>query len=238
MLLLDTDATLQSHLDALFFLPPAVLAVPRAYWLPEPTLGSYMMLLQPSLKEFNRLSSAISSASQGTYDMDIINSVYGDTCAVLPHRNYSMLTGEFRRSTHRGYLSPYPKAKGKSPKLPPIPETNPHFVPEVVEMPEVWDPDAYFHAAKYIHFSDSPFPKPWIKPGLDSKAFAPPCIGPSIQSDLSLESIDPDAGKDCRARDIWLFLYSDFRERRLVSSPILFPFYRITVMQTKADMEQ
>ena len=222
VLLLDNDATLQSHLDELFFLPPAVLAAPRAYWLPKPTLGSYMMLIQPSDTEFRRLDSSINSASQGTYDMEIINSVYGDSCAVLPHRKYSMLTGEFRRSTHPGYLLPYPKAKAKARKRPPLPETDPHFVPEVIEVPEVWDPETYFRATKYIHFSDSPFPKPWITSGLDSKSFEPPCVGPSIQSDFSAASDDPDFGRDCRARDIWLFLYSDFRERRLVSFPSTF----------------
>lgn len=215
-MLLDTDATLQSHLDEFFFLPPAVLAAPRAYWLPKPTLGSYMMLLQPSMEEFTRISDAIDAAPRGSYDMDIINSVYSDTCAVLPHRNYSLLTGEFRRTTHPGFLQPYPKVKTKNP-VRPVAETDPFFVPEVVEVPEVWDPETYFHAAKYIHFSDSPFPKPWIEPKSDSEAFAPACTGSGIQSDPGSESLDPNAGKDCRARDIWLFLYSDFRERRLVS---------------------
>jgi len=181
------------------------------------------MLLQPSIEEFQRVSVAIEAASQGTYDMDIINSVYGDSCAVLPHRDYSILTGEFRRSTHSGFLRPYPKAKD----LQPLPEINPTFVPQVVEPSDVWDPDAYFHSTKYIHFSDSPFPKPWITPGQKIKKYAPPCYEPSTQSDLSVGLTDPDAGEDCRERDIWLFLYSDFRERRLVSCSSISVFHDV-----------
>lgn len=216
VLFLDTDATLQSHLDALFFIPPAVIAVPKAYWIAKPTLGSYMMLIQPSSSEYNRLSAAITAAPERMYDMEIINSIYGDSCSVLPHRNYSLLTGEFRRNTHQGYLKPYPKAKHS--KASSLPETDPFYVPELKEVAEVWDPDTYFRAAKYIHFSDSPFTKPWITPGPKIDDFAPACVELPMDKDLSSDSatMNTNTRQDCRARDIWLFLYSDFRKRRLV----------------------
>lgn len=75
---------------------------------------------------------------------------------------------------------------------------------------EVWDPEKIYREAKFLHFSDWPMPKPWLYADEDIKnKTAPTC-----------DKID-DEGDDCRARNLWLGFYSDFKERRKVSLILL-----------------
>jgi hypothetical protein len=69
-----------------------------------------------------------------------------------------------------------------------------------------WDPLMVLKDASFVHFSDYPLPKPWLH--LDSTLFER--IQPRCTTTNSQES-------DCTARDIWLELYRDFRERKAVS---------------------
>ncbi|KAE8152257.1 nucleotide-diphospho-sugar transferase [Aspergillus avenaceus] len=151
VLSLDSDVTLLQPMDELFLLPPCPVAMPRAYWLnfDDRVLTSLLMLVQPS-------------------DFDAL---------VIPHRPYSMLTGEFRSKRHADYLG------------------NPL---------ETWDPERAFEEAKLVHFSDWPVPKPWIQiPTSTMDEQKPTC-----------DNNNQTAVEDCRARDIWLGLYSDFIKRR------------------------
>jgi hypothetical protein len=70
---------------------------------------------------------------------------------------------------------------------------------------EEWDPEKILAEAKFLHFSDWPMPKPWLSSSASqTKDVQPPCVQ------------DKDGKEDCRARDIWLGFYSDFKERRKV----------------------
>lgn len=128
-------------MDELFLLPPAPMAMPRAYWLgfDKRVLSSQIMLLQPSEFEFKRAFQGIEKAKANDYDMEIVNDLYKDSALILPHRPYDLLTGEFRNTesnTHDRYLG---------------------------NDKEQWDPSAAFKEAKFLHFSDWPFPKVgWI----------------------------------------------------------------------------
>jgi hypothetical protein len=60
--------------------------------------------------------------------------------------------------------------------------------------------------AKFLHFSDWPMPKPWLSAGESlTNEKKPKC------------ETDGDGNEDCRARDLWLGFYSDFKERRKAS---------------------
>ncbi|KAJ5372368.1 hypothetical protein N7517_004374 [Penicillium concentricum] len=139
VLSLDSDATMLQHMDELFFMPPFPLAIPRAYWLNpnDRVMSSQLLLIQPSHFEFNRIMTAIATAGRTDYDMEIMNHLYGDSALILPHRPYTMLTGEFRNDDHSKYLG----------------NSN-----------ETWNPDKVLKEAKFVHFSDWPVPKPWISP--------------------------------------------------------------------------
>jgi hypothetical protein len=149
---LDSDSFILKPIDGLFFLPPSPLTLPRAYWLPTPKLSSHIMVLQPSTAIFAQIQSAIEEAKRGTYDMEIINTLFGATCSLLPHQNYALLTGEFR--------SPDPKHEA--------------FL-EGGGLAE-WDPGQVIDQAQVVHFSDYPLPKPWqeISPAEEEKV-APAC---------------------------------------------------------------
>lgn len=193
---LDSDAVVLQSMDELFLLPPASVAMPRAYWLGPTIFTSALLLIQPSSEEFARMQDAIKTAGDGEYDMEILNDLYDQSCMVLPHRPYIMLSAEFRDSGyHENYLG---------------------------NISEIWDPETIFREAKYVHFSDWPMPKPWLRPMpevLDNTQ--PTCY------------IAYDGEEDCRARDIWLGFYSDFETRRKVSliSILLAMFPCLTDMQ-------
>ncbi|KAJ5485695.1 Glucose N-acetyltransferase 1 [Penicillium diatomitis] len=143
---LDSDMMLLQPMDELFFLPPTPIAMPRAYWLlPETrTLSSLLAVIEPSYQEFTLLKDTIKPVIFGQislnltnkrYDMEILNSRYGDSALVLPHRQYGLISGEFRTKDHRAFLG---------------------------NDLEQWDPDHAIAQAKFVHFSDWPLPKPWV----------------------------------------------------------------------------
>ena len=140
VLALDSDATLLQPMDELFLLPPAPAALPRAYWLHDatPVLTTALLLATPSQAEFQRIEDAIANARGGEFDMEIVNKLYGRDAIVLPHRRYSLLTGEFRIVDPKGHAA--------------------YLGNEYEE----WDPDAALREAKFLHFSDWPMPKPWL----------------------------------------------------------------------------
>ncbi|RBQ66603.1 hypothetical protein FVER14953_11649 [Fusarium verticillioides] len=132
---IDSDSVLLQHMDELFFLPAAPVAMPRAYWRsPEKILSSHLMLVQPSETELLRIMERVESVKSGEYDMEIVNQLYGDNALVFPHRRLALLSGEFRKEEHAQYLGS--------------------------EL-EIWDPAAAYSEAKLVHFSDWPLPKPW-----------------------------------------------------------------------------
>ncbi len=136
---LDSDVTMLKHLDELFLLPRAPVAMLRAYWeLPHTKkLTSLFVLLEPSETEFQRLMAASrpDNRPEGQYDMEILNRFYGDSAMVLPHQKYGLLTGEFRATDHTNFLgNTYDK----------------------------WNADRTFREASLVHVSDWPLPKPWI----------------------------------------------------------------------------
>ena len=131
---LDSDSTVLQNMDELFFIEPAFVAMPRAYWLgfQDRILSSQLLLLQPNKYEFERVMKATDGAGGNDYDMDLLNNLYKDNALVLPHRPYDLLTGEFRGEEHSKYIGDDSKS---------------------------WDPDAMFKECKFLHFSDWPLPK-------------------------------------------------------------------------------
>ncbi|KAK5790907.1 hypothetical protein VI817_006216 [Penicillium citrinum] len=142
---LDSDMTVLNHMDELFFLPPTPVAMPRAYWLlPETqTLNSQIVVIEPSYTEFMALKEATRTAVHGQmelrlnetrYDMEILNQRYGSSAMVLPHKQYGLITGEFRTKDHQNFLG----------------------------VEKDWIPDKVMTEARFVHFSDWPLPKPWV----------------------------------------------------------------------------
>ncbi|KAI5271371.1 nucleotide-diphospho-sugar transferase [Aureobasidium subglaciale] len=172
---LDSDANVLQPMDELFFLPQVPVAMPRAYWM-DNTLSSQMIVIQPSNTEFERIKNAFEHRKMDDFDMDIMNNIYGRDCLIIPHRKYDLLTGEFRSKNHSRYLG---------------------------STTEEWNPRAVLEEAKFLHFSDWPFPKPWLS-------------GPEeTRIEVQPECHNTTAGEeDCTNREIWNEIYREFRERR------------------------
>lgn len=127
-------------MDELFFMPPCPIAMPRAYWLlkdkpPKKILATHVMVIQPSAVEFSRIEKLINTAKPDEFDMELINKLYLNSAAVLPHRPYALLTAEFREKDHKVYLG---------------------------SDVEEWDPKGVLEETKFVHFSDWPVQKPWL----------------------------------------------------------------------------
>ncbi|TVY42117.1 Glucose N-acetyltransferase [Lachnellula occidentalis] len=179
VLAIDSDSVVLQNLDELFLLPEAPLAMPYVYW-GEPQgwqFSSQMMLITPSADAFSKIEAAIHTAKKDEYDMDIINKLYKGKVLQIAQRPYNLLSGEFRRRNHVAYLG---------------------------SRSEKWDPDTMKSEAKFMHFSDYPIPKPWMRAPKDLlNKHMPKCT----QSEWF-------GATDCRDRTIWLKLYYDFAMRR------------------------
>ena len=136
---LDSDMTMYKHLDELFMLPSAQVAMTRAYWASRErkALSSKLVLVEPSHSEYELLLERGRHGQElgRTFDMDGLNGIYDDWALVLPHLKYGLTSGEFRSESHEKYL-------GRSGAM--------------------WDPEWVMKEASLVHFSDSPLPKPWI----------------------------------------------------------------------------
>ena len=179
VLAIDSDSVVLQNLDELFLLPSAPLAMPYVYW-GEPEgwqFSSQMMLIRPSAPEFSKIETAINEAKSDEYDMDIINKLYKGKVLRIPQRPFDLLTGEFRRRNHAAYLG------SRSVK---------------------WDPDVVLQEARFMHFSDWPIPKPWMRAPKDLlNKHMPKC-----------SKSEWFGATDCRDRTIWLKLYYDFAMKR------------------------
>ena len=115
-------------------LPSSLVAMPRAYWLDQPFLSSQLVLIEPSVREWHRIQKFMENDDSG-FDMDILNTLYKDSCLVIPHKRYDLLTSEFRSETHERYLG----------------------------SDEAWNGAKVLEETKFVHFSDWPVPKPWYE---------------------------------------------------------------------------
>lgn len=188
LLVLDSDSTVLKSMDELFLAPMSnstQLLAPRAYWLDAqgiPQLASHIMLIKPSTVEFERLQVEVQNAGLGTYDMDIINSVFTqqkDACGLIDHQIYALLTGEFSRpvTKHKGFCG-----KGH--------ET------------DVWDPERVLRKSKFVHFSDWPLRKPWEMYDLEWKGKGPRCVPMQEGDDCRGRDIWEGLYKDFRERRV------------------------------------
>ncbi|KAL8727698.1 MAG: hypothetical protein Q9166_005871 [cf. Caloplaca sp. 2 TL-2023] len=178
---LDSDSTVLQTMDELFLLPAAPVVLPRAYWLDgefDVAITSAIMLIQPSTSEYNLIADAIAHAGRGEFDMEILNTLYKDSAPTLPHRPYALLSQVLRWGNHSSYLG---------------------------DRDEAWHVDAILKEAKYLHFSEWPLPKPWIRPDPNLvKEHWPSCVEEDPTNQMS----------HCRNRQAWIELYRDFKRRR------------------------
>jgi hypothetical protein len=139
------------------------------------------MVIQPSYTEFERARQAVDHREPTDFDMEVMNNLYGEKSLVIPYQKYNLITGEFRNLNHHRYLGS---------------ET------------QNWNARQALKDAKYLHFSDWPYPKPWSEYShVMHDEWPPDC-------EITLEGEE-----DCISRDIWDEIYDEFLARRQVSFP-------------------
>lgn len=88
VLVLDSDQLILKNLDHLFDLPSADVYAPRAYWIEKedkkPFLSSTLMLIQPNPELWKQIQDTVATLPAHQYDMDIVNSLFGDQALLLP----------------------------------------------------------------------------------------------------------------------------------------------------------
>ena len=183
--------------------------MPRAYWDwkdDKPQLSSQLLLVEPNATEFDRVMRYMESAPRGAYDMDILHQMFFASAMVLPHKDYDLLTGEFKhgKDGHAKYLG--------SPEA-------------------VWDPRRVINEAKFLHFSDWPIPKVCMRRlvlfslptsleisiycGFNFTNASPPQPWFKTTDDqLRTNGAQCSSDGDCTEKDMWYGFYEDFRQRR------------------------
>ncbi|KAF2828491.1 hypothetical protein CC86DRAFT_437798 [Ophiobolus disseminans] len=148
--------------------PLSPVAMPHAYWLDDFFLCSAVLLVEPSQREWRRIEAVLQREDSG-FDMEVLNTLYKDQCMVLPHCPYILLTGDLRGKNHTRYLG----------------------------SDETWNATEISREVKYVHFSDAPMPKPWLR------------VADNYMAAHRPEWIDVGGGRemDCADRDGWSGLY-------------------------------
>ncbi|KAF2752089.1 glycosyltransferase family 8 protein [Sporormia fimetaria CBS 119925] len=178
---LDSDITLLQSIDELFLLPETPIAMPRAYWYHEKPwpLTSLLMVIKPNHEELDRFKRIIIEGAADElvraqkFDMELVNDRFENSALVLPHRQYALLTGEFRRDNHYAYLG---------------------------DAAEKWDAQKVYKEAKLVHFSDWPLPKPWIMWPYEGLVETQPDCGGSHEGTCPERKIWKGLYEDFRAR--------------------------------------
>jgi len=158
-------------------------------------LSAQLIVATPDTFVFNQIMEQVENKTQADYDMEIVNRVFDPIALVLPHRALNLLSGEFRAEHKQGYRG-YSKYLGLG--------------------DEAWDAKKVLGEAYYVHFSDWPRPKPWYRPYKDELNNPPKCY-PMTPTTSSLPPTNSNASgsdMDCSDKEVWLWLYKDFQDRR------------------------
>lgn len=179
VLVLDPDSVVLQSLDELFLVEATPVAAPYIYDSDQGGWGfsSNLMLVQPSAENYKAIEEVVEKSSIDKPNVDILYKVFKDTILKIPQRPYNLLTGEFRKKDHKAYLS--------NPKV-------------------GWYATRIVDEAKFVHFTDEPLPKPWMRaPKEVHEKHTPKC-----------KSGYPKGTKDCSDRVAWLNFYYKFALRR------------------------
>lgn len=188
-LVIDPNGAVLHNMDALFLLPKTDVAMPYVYWGKSAgwDYTSHLLLLKPSVANFKKIEAVVqTTAGTEDLDVDLLKKVFKSKMIRMPQKPYNLLSGEFRRTNHEAYLS-----STSNPKT---------FHPS-----EAWDPEVAISRATYVHFSDWPLPKPWMRATQSMlNTYMPVC-----------QKSEWFGATDCRDRNVWNKLYSDFEARRI-----------------------
>lgn len=141
---MDSDAMAYQHMDDHFLLPSAPIALPRAYWYPEPNyLTSAYMVIEPSdflhQQALDRMPGGPKYSKGNNADMDIMQDMADGWAMLLPHRGLFMLSMDLRDGPEDPKHDRYLRSSQSG---------------------GTWDPEYEVANTRLIHFSEKG-PKHW-----------------------------------------------------------------------------
>lgn len=138
ILILDSDQMIMQSLDHVFTLPSVDLAAPRAYGQGAFGFTSAFLLVSPSDRLWDRMEAALQTISNNTFDMDLLNAMFGDTAMILPG-DYCTLNSHWETNSipnwWQGSEPPRDPLWKPSRKLRPVPDPPPVQVPLSLKVP-------------------------------------------------------------------------------------------------------
>lgn len=195
-----------------------------------------IMVIKPSVQEFEKLMKLTSRKKSHEYDMDLVNKLYDidkivnrqysaleellnliPDVLVIPHLKYGFLSGELRNSDHRIVMAE--------------PQDLPYIAsPNFAGLQGYWndwnDTEKMYAKIKLVHYSDFPIPKPWVvqKFPNDYAHLKILCkdnddhryqIYKNFNSvNEPLKHIEPVFVSDCALSEIWNNLYEEYKDLR------------------------
>lgn len=167
------------------------------------------------------------NTTEREFDMEVVNAYFGSEGYVkIPHqRGNFVLSGEWRRERgdHAAYLNAAPgevREVGELDKMDKMDEMD--EMDAVEKETSRWNPGKALAEARYVHFSDWPLPKPWFWG--DEKVLEevrPKCLkGDGAVGRVQREGTElrREVKEDCADREMWEWIYGEFRRRRRVSN--------------------
>ncbi|CAF9932510.1 hypothetical protein IMSHALPRED_008905 [Imshaugia aleurites] len=138
VLILDSDQIILQSLDHVFWLPSVDLAAPRAYWQGSFGFTSAFLLVTLSDRLWDRIELALQNITDDTFDMDLLNKMFGETTMVLPG-DYCTLNSEWETNSipkwWQGFEPPRDPSWKPPRKLPPTPDPPPIEIPPSLKGP-------------------------------------------------------------------------------------------------------
>lgn len=184
--------------------------------------ATHVMMIEPNRKIFQQLLNYINNPwywhfiSRGKlrkstdYDMEIINKFFNDLLlqqqdykiGILPHKNYGVLTGEFKEKHHYRFI------------------IEPQYLPFINKYsPQEWNVSEIKSNIRLIHFSDSPIPKPWEDQNNydhynELKIYCAQDLDVEEYNRQFPSQFKPRLTMDCEAVDAWNSFMNEFNQNR------------------------
>lgn len=132
VIILDSDQIILQSLDHVFSLPAVDLAAPRAQWRGSLGFTSAFLLVSLSDRLWDRIELALQTIGHDTFDMDLLNKMFGETTMILPG-DYCTLNSNWETNSipswWQGSQPPRDPSWKPSRKLPPTPNPPPIEIP-------------------------------------------------------------------------------------------------------------
>ncbi|CDR47787.1 CYFA0S37e00628g1_1 [Cyberlindnera fabianii] len=197
-------------------------------------ITSILMVITPSFPLYERAMETLSVSSPTDFDMELINQMFSlpailkrqrarkktltaiPDLLILPHQRYGLLTSELnvkrKHSTFLAELEDIPYIDRSEWRITHSSEAAYYDYTSFEHESSEWLPNV-----KYLHFSDSPIPKPWIEKDVHAEYMGHRrrCTPFKESKSKDLKLVKPQyETRDCKAAQAWDQFHAKFSQQR------------------------